>query len=62
MENLSDKYDKEKRELIMRFDKDKEEILKRDEHKFEIKVNSLKALNDQMSQKLSCLNETEDDF
>ncbi len=62
LENLSDKYDKEKRELIMRFDKEKEDLLKRDEQKYEIKINSLKALNDQMNQKLTYLNETEEDF
>jgi hypothetical protein len=31
LENLSDKYDKEKRELIMRLDRDKEDLLKREE-------------------------------
>jgi hypothetical protein len=34
LENLSDKYDKEKRELIMRHDKEKDEYLKREENKF----------------------------
>lgn len=46
LENLSDKYDREKRELIVRLEKEKEEILKREEQKFDLKLNSLKALND----------------
>ncbi len=31
LENLSDKYDREKRELIMGLEKEKEDILKREE-------------------------------
>jgi hypothetical protein len=62
LENLSDKYDKEKRELIMRLDKDREEVLKREEQKFDLKLNSIKALNDQLNSKLLNLNETEEDF
>jgi len=31
LENLSDKYDREKRELIMRLEKEKEEVLRREE-------------------------------
>ena len=46
LENLGDKYDREKRELVARQEKEKSEILKREEHKFETKVNSLKAIND----------------
>ena len=34
LENLSDKYDKEKRELVIRFEKEKEDCLKREESKF----------------------------
>lgn len=30
----------------MRLEKEREEILKREEQKFELKLNSLKALND----------------
>ena len=43
---MSDKYDKEKRELILRMEKDKEDCLKREESKYELKINSLKSLND----------------
>ena len=46
LENLGDKYDREKRELVARQDKETSEILKREEHKFETKVNSLNAIND----------------
>lgn len=46
LENLSDKYDREKRELIMRMDKEKEDMLRREEQKHEMKINSLKSLND----------------
>ena len=46
LESLGDKYDKEKRELVARLEKEKSEILKREEHKFETKVSSLKAIND----------------
>lgn len=46
LENLSDKYDREKRELLHRMEKDKEESLKREEQKFEVKLNAIKALND----------------
>ena len=62
LENLSDKYDREKRELILRIEKDKEDSLRREEQKFDLKLNSLKALNDQLNNKLGTLNETEDDF
>ena len=46
MENLSDKYDREKRELIVRLEKEKEDTLRREEQKYDLKLNSLKALND----------------
>ena len=46
LDNLSDKYDREKRELILRLEKEKEDALKREEAKFEVKLNSIKALND----------------
>jgi hypothetical protein len=44
--------------LIARLDKEKAELLKREEHKFDTKVNSLKAINDQISKKLVVLDET----
>jgi hypothetical protein len=31
---------------MMRLEKEKEEMLRREEHKFDSKVNSLKAIND----------------
>ena len=62
LESLSDKYDREKRELIQRLEKEKDEVLRREEHKFDSKVNSLKAINDQMSKKLISLDETQEDF
>jgi hypothetical protein len=46
LENLSDKYDKEKRELIVRLEREKEDALRREESKYEVKINSIKALND----------------
>lgn len=46
LESLGDKYDREKRELMTRLEKEKEELLRREEHKFDTKVNSLKAIND----------------
>lgn len=49
LDSLSDKYEKEKRDLILRLEKDKEEILKRDEYKYELKINSLKSLNEQLN-------------
>ena len=62
LDNLSDKYDKEKRELIFRLEKEKDDALKREEAKYEVKVNSIKALNEQLNNKLGSLHETEDDF
>jgi hypothetical protein len=47
---------------MTRLEKEKEELLKREEHKFETKVNSLKAINDQISKKLVTLDETQEDF
>jgi hypothetical protein len=47
---------------MQRLDKEKEELLRREEHKFDSKVNSLKAINDQMSKKLITLDETQEDF
>ena len=46
LESLSDKYDREKRELIMRLEKEKEEAIRREENKFSIKLASLKSLNE----------------
>jgi len=46
LENLSDKYDREKRELVLRLEKEKDDALKREEHKYELKLNSIKSLND----------------
>ena len=37
-------------------------MLKREEHKFDTKVNSLKAINDQITKKLVVLDETQEDF
>ncbi len=62
LESLGDKYDREKRELISRLEKEKEDHLRREEHKFDSKVSSLKAINDQMSKKLITLDETQEDF
>lgn len=38
LENLSDKYDREKRELIMRLEKEKEDSLRREEQKYDAKI------------------------
>ena len=46
LESLSDKYDREKREMIQRLEKEKEDTLRREEQKHELKLNSIKALND----------------
>ena len=46
LESLGEKYDREKRELIARLEKEKTELLKREEFKFDTKVNSLKAINE----------------
>lgn len=46
LETLSDKYDREKRELIIRVEREKEDILKREELKYDQKVSQMKALND----------------
>lgn len=62
LESLGDKYDREKREMMLRLEKEKDEMLRREEHKFDSKVNSLKAINDQMSKKLITLDETQEDF
>jgi chromosome segregation ATPase len=62
LESLGDKYDREKRELMARLEKEKEELLKREEHKFETKVNSLKAINEQISKKLVTLDKTQEEF
>lgn len=62
LENLSDKYDREKRELILRLEKEREDCLKREESKYDLKINSLKQLNDQLNSKLGMLNDTEEDF
>jgi hypothetical protein len=35
LETLSDKYDREKRELIIRVEREKEDILKREELKYD---------------------------
>lgn len=59
---MGDKYDREKRELMLRLEKEKDEMLRREEQKFDSKVNSLKAINDQMSKKLITLDETQEDF
>ncbi len=62
LESLSDKYDREKREMIQRLEKEKDDALRREEQKHEVKLNSIKALNDQLNAKLAALSETEDDF
>ncbi len=46
LENLSDKYDREKRELIIRLEKERDDALRREEQKFDAKIQSIKALND----------------
>ena len=48
--------------MVLRLDKEKEELLRREECKFDTKVNSLKAINEQMSKKLLTLGETQEDF
>lgn len=48
--------------MIMRMEKEKEDMMRREEHKFELKLNSLKSLNDQLNHKLGSLSETEEDF
>ena len=62
LENLGDKYDREKRELVIRLEKDKEDSLKREEQKYESKVHSLKSINEQISKRLIDLDETQEDF
>lgn len=62
LENLSDKYDKEKREMIMRMEREKEDLQRKEEQKHEYKLNSLKSINDQLNMKLGTLNEAEDDY
>ena len=62
LESLGDKYDREKRELVIRLEKDKEDSLKREEQKYESKVHSLKSINEQMSKRLIDLDETQEDF
>ena len=62
LENLSDKYDKEKREMIMRMEREKDELQRKEEQKYEYKINSLKSINDQLNMKLGTLNEAEDDY
>ena len=46
MESLGDKYDREKREMIVRMEKEKEELVRKEEQKYEYKINSLKSIND----------------
>jgi hypothetical protein len=46
----------------MRLEKEREDAVRREEQKFEMKLNSLKSLNDQLNNKLGTLHETEDDF
>lgn len=48
--------------MMLRLEKEKDEMMRREEHKFDSKVNSLKAINDQMSKKLITLDETQEDF
>ena len=48
--------------MMLRLEKEKDEMLRREEQKFDSKVNSLKAINDQMSKKLINLEETQEDF
>ena len=58
LESLSDKYDREKRELNTRLEREKEDSIKRELQKFEQKVNSLKSINDQMGKKLLSFDDT----
>ena len=62
LETIGDKYDREKREMMVRMEKEKEELMRREEQKFDNKVNSLKVINEQMSKKLVTLDETQEDF
>ena len=62
LESLSDKYDREKRDLIMRLEKEKEEILKKEEQKYESRIRDIKQVNTQINQKLTTLQGTEEDF
>ena len=62
LESLGDKYEREKRELVARLEKEKAESLKRTEQNFDTKVNSLKAINDQISKKLVVFDETQENF
>lgn len=62
LESLGDKYDREKRELVIRLEKDKDDSIKIYEQKYESKVHSLKSINEQMSKKLIDLDETQEDL
>lgn len=46
----------------MRMEREKDDALRREEQKYEAKINSIKALNDQLNNKLGTLHDTEDDF
>jgi hypothetical protein len=58
LEQVSDKYDREKRELLLRLEKDRDEALRRMEAKYEGKLQSLKSLNESMGRKLTKFDET----
>jgi len=62
LEGVSDKFDRERRELIQKLDKEKDECVKREESKWEVKVRSLKALNEQLNNKLQGKEDTEEDL
>lgn len=57
LENLSSKYDNEKRELIKRLDLEKDEMLRREQHRQEVKITSLKAINEQLNERLNSVGE-----
>ena len=61
LESLGDKNDREKREMVVRHDKEREDILKREGHKYESKVNSLKSINEQMAKKMLSFDELQEE-
>lgn len=52
LESLGDKYDKDKRELMIRLEKEKNEQIFKEEQRFEQKIKQFKAMNEQLNRKL----------
>lgn len=52
LEHLSDKYDKEKRELVIRLEKEKDDFFRREENKFDQKLSHLRQVNEDLKVKV----------